>query len=192
MCTILWNSSKTFLYLCNDVKILFDNVNTSKNTTNNTFSNTSQIINYTNISSLSSPSSSLSSPSSSLSSPSSSLSSPSSSLSSPSSSLSSPSSSLSSPSSSLSSPSSSLSSTFTETTSVVSNVNFAINSTNNTTPNLRGHVPGPNLHLLHLLWLLLPFIFALSIFIYKRKQKRATICPSPSEKIYSQDIKLSC
>jgi hypothetical protein len=154
MCTILWNSSKTFLYLCNDVKILFDNVNTSKNTTNNTFSNTSQIINYTNISSLSSPSSSLSSPSSSLSSP----------------------------SSSLSSPSSSLSSTFTETTSVVSNVNFAINSTNNTTPNLRGHVPGPNLHLLHLLWLLLPFIFALSIFIYKRKQKRATICPSPSEK----------
>jgi len=29
---------------------------------------------------------------------------------------------------------------------------------------------------------LLPFIFALSIFIYKRKQKRATICPSPSEK----------
>ena len=31
-------------------------------------------------------------------------------------------------------------------------------------------------------WLLLPLILVLSLFIYKRKQKRATICPSPSEK----------
>ena len=162
MCTILWNSSRTFLYLCQEnVQILFDNFTTPKNATNNTVSNTSQIINYPNITNFTSPLANFTSPSSSLSSPSSSLSSP---------------------SSSLSSPSSSLSSTFTEIKEVVSNVNFMINSTNNTTPNLRGHVPGPNLHLLHLLWLLLPLIIVLSLFIYKRKQKRATICPSPGEK----------
>ncbi len=103
----------------------------------------------------------------------------------------SPSSSLSSPSSSLSSPSSSLSSTLTKINEVVTNVNFVINTTNNTTnnttPNLRGHVPGPNLHLLHLLWLLLPLILVFTLFIYKRKQKRATICPSPSEKYTSEN-----
>ena len=169
MCTILWNSSRTFLYLCQEnVQILFDNFTTPKNATNNTVSNTSQIINYPNITNFSSPLTNFSSPLMNFSSPLMNFSSPSSSLSSP--------------SSSLSSPSSSLSSTFTEIIEVVSNVNFVINSTNNTTPNLRGHIPGPNLHLLHLLWLLLPLILFLALFIYKRKQKRATICPSPSEK----------
>ncbi len=143
MCTILWNSSRNFLYLCNEnVQILFENVTTPKNATNNTISNTSQITNYLNITNFSSPSSSFSS-------------------------------------------------TLTKINEVVTNVNFVINSTNNstnnTTPNLRGHVPGPNLHLLHLLWLLLPLILVLALFIYKRKQKRATICPSPSEKYTSEN-----
>ncbi len=147
MCTILWNSSRNFLYLCNEnVQILFENVTMPKNATNNTISNTSQITNYLNITNFSS-----------------------------------------SPSSSFSSPSSSFSSTLTKINEVVTNVNFVINSTNNTTPNLRGHVPGPNLHLLHLLWLLLPLILVLTLFIYKRKQKRATICPSPSEKYTSEN-----
>ena len=199
MCTILWNSSRTFLYLCQEnVQILFDNFTTPKNATNNTVSNTSQIINYPNITNFTSPLANFTSPLANFTSPLMNFTSPlmnftspSSSLSSPSSSLSSPSSSLSSPSSSLSSPSSSLSSTLTKINEVVTNVNFVINSTNNTTnntaPNLRGHVPGPNLHLLHLLWLLLPLILVLALFIYKRKQKRATICPSPSEKYTSEN-----
>ena len=185
MCTILWNSSRTFLYLCQEnVQILFDNFTTPKNATNNTVSNTSQIINYPNITNFTSPLMNFTSPLMNFTSPLMNFTSPSSSLSSPSSSLSSP-------SSSLSSPSSSLSSTLTKINEVVTNVNFVINSTNNTTnnttPNLRGHVPGPNLHLLHLLWLLLPLILVLTLFIYKRKQKRATICPSPSEKYTSEN-----
>jgi len=34
---------------------------------------------------------------------------------------------------------------------------------------------------------LLPLILVLTLFIYKRKQKRATICPSPSEKYTSEN-----
>jgi len=71
---------------------------------------------------------------------------------------------------------------------VVSVVNFIDNSTNSTnstdnnTPNLRGNIPGPNLHLLHLLWLILPIILVVVLFIYKRKQNKATICPVTEDK----------
>ena len=166
MCTILWNSSRNFLYLCNEnVQILFENVTTPQNATDNTISNTSQIIEYPNITNFTSPLMNLSSPSSSLSSPSSSFSTPSSSFSTPSS-----------------------KSTLTETNVVVSVVNFINNSTNSTnstdnnTPNLRGNIPGPNLHLLHLLWLILPIILVGMLFIYKRKQNKATICPVTEDK----------
>ena len=146
MCTILWNSSRNFLYLCREnVQILFKNVTTPKIFTNNTISNTSQIISYPNITNFTtSPSSSFSSPSS--------------------------------------------KSTLTETNVVVSVVNFIDNSTNSTnstdnnTPNLRGNIPGPNLHLLHLLWLILPIILVVVLFIYKRKQNKATICPVTEDK----------